>query len=163
MGSKAGSIGPGTKLGMGQLAKLGEFQALTEMQQKLVRALIEEKPVDEAMAFAGYSDTAPAITIVGSAAVQRAIQAACDAELGGVVRIKALRAMKSMLGDDTPAATRFQAAKWVLERGQDDDQGDDKPMSAMTADELAQLVDRLERERTERNAQIKDVTPRNGA
>ena len=75
-----------------------------------------------------------------------------------------MEAMRDLLSEDTPAATRFNAAKWVLEYDQEVADGEDKPLSEMTEAELRGVIERAQVAVEEhRTARIIDVTPENGA
>lgn len=68
-----------------------------------------------------------------------------DAALKGDLASLAIESMRDLLSGETPAATRYQASKWVLEHaghevGADRDQGQAKPLEDMDADELARAV-----------------------
>lgn len=144
----------------GSLAKLSEAENLTDMQAAFVLGVLNGKSHQQSAEAAGYSQNVPTSVIWGSGAVQRAIKAACDAEMAGELRVEAQKAIRELLTDKTPAATRLQAAKLVMEHGKDASQGDEKPLSEMTPSELEALVRKLEAAKIDR---IIDVTPTNGA
>lgn len=76
--------------------------------------------------------------------VVEALRERREAALQGDLASLALDAMRDLMGDDTPAATRYQASKWILEHAghrPEQDQGRQaKPLEEMDADELAQAV-----------------------
>jgi asparagine synthetase B (glutamine-hydrolysing) len=96
------------------------------------------------LTLAGYSETTDPASVLGSKAVQKAIAMGCEAKLSGPMLAKALRTMEELLDKKTPAATRFQAAKFIAER-QQKAQGDDKPLSEMTEDELVAVIERAKK------------------
>lgn len=145
---------------MGELVRV---DALTEKQQAVVDALMAGMEVRDAMTLAGYAESVNPAQVVGSRAVQRAIEASCDAKLRGELRAKALKTMEELLSASTPAATRFQAAKFIAEQTRPAD-GDDKPLSEMTPDELEAVVRRCQAVIAEGQQPVMiDVTPKNGA
>jgi hypothetical protein len=75
--------------------------------------------------------------------------------LQGELRVKAIRTLEALL-DAGPAATRFNAAKLVLEWGDEAGDGDEKGLGQMSLAELEELVRRKE-------ADLKRVAPGNGA
>jgi hypothetical protein len=92
--------------------------------------------------------------------VQRALEAGCDAKLKGELRLKALKTLDELLDKSTPAATRFQAAKWIAERSETDKKDGDKPLAEMDEAELMAVI---ERAKQAKDAAMIDVTPKNGA
>lgn len=68
-----------------------------------------------------------------------------DAALKGDLAHIAVDTMRDLMGTNTPAATRFNAARWVLEHAGHTtpgkaDQSDGRPLGEMGAEELAQAV-----------------------
>jgi hypothetical protein len=109
---------------------------------------------------ADYAETIHHSQVLASAAVQAAIRAGCDADLNGELRVKALKAMERLLGDGTPPATRFNAAKFILERGDASRRDGDKPLGEMTEAELTAVIDGAKKKL---EAGLVNVTPDNGA
>lgn len=141
---------------MGAVAKR-EAPALTELQARFVELLLQGVGANEAKVKAGYTEATPTISILRGKAVEFAIRAGCDAELNGPMRVQAMLRLKELITNkNTPAATAFNAAKLIIERGDDDLKDGDKPLTEMTLDELEELIRRKEGE-------LQDVTPKNGA
>lgn len=68
-----------------------------------------------------------------------------DSVIQGELAHVALTTMRDLMGDETPAATRYQASKWVLEHAghanpADAERSQTKDLSDMNADELAEAV-----------------------
>lgn len=68
-----------------------------------------------------------------------------DAALKGDLASLAIDTMRDLMADTTPAATRYQAAKWTLEHaghtsGADDQGRGERSLEEMDADELAKAV-----------------------
>lgn len=133
---------------------------LTEKQAILVAELLKGTPTEEAMALAGYSDATSSQIALSSKAVQDALTAGCDAKLRGELRLKAIRALDELVTSG-PAATRFQAAKLILEEGKDDSLDGKKPLSKMTEAELEAVVEDAARKALQ--LQSIDVEPKTGA
>lgn len=150
---------------MGVLAKIEEARSLNEKQRAFVEALLKPGATNQsALEAAGYSEATSAATILASTAVQAALRAGRRAIIRGELGGDALDAMRDMLKPTTPAATRFQAAKWVLEHGEEGQADGDKPLSEMSAEELMDFVRKAEAELAEaKAARFIDVTPNNGA
>lgn len=76
--------------------------------------------------------------------VLEALQERRSARIRGDLASVALTTMQDLMSGDTPAATRYQASKWVLEHAGhhvDPDQDHQaKPLEEMDADELARAV-----------------------
>jgi phage terminase small subunit len=160
----ANRIGKRTKTNLAVLRREPAMAALTEQQRLFVEALIVGKNSQQAVEYANYDKTVHPSQVMASEAVQKAIQAACNAQLRGELRVKALQTMEALLGEKTPAATRFQAAKFVLEQGQAGGAGDEKPLSEMTEDELMAVIERAQATVAEAHKpRIIDITPDNGA
>lgn len=137
-----------------ELAKVTEGEGATEQQSRFVEALLGGAEPEEAKRLAAYSDSTPISSILRGKMVQNAIQAGCDARMRGDLRVKALKTLENLLNDG-PAATKLGAAKLVLEWGEGEE-GGDKPLTEMTLEELEAVVRRKE-------AELRDVTPDNGA
>lgn len=148
---------------MGDLAKLPEGQALTEQQAVFVTVMLAGGSGEEARDQAGYSPTTLPQHVLRSATVQAALKAGCDAKLKGELRVKAIQTLETLM-DSGPAATKFNAAKLILEHG-DAAAGDSgKPLQAMTEEELMGVIERAQAAVDEgREARMLDVTPKNGA
>lgn len=144
---------------MGELTKLAEAQSLTDQQLRFVQAVLNGKTNAEALREAGYSQSLLPAHVLRSAAVQAAIKAGCDARLTGDLYLKAINALDALL-ESGPAATRFAAAKLVIEQRKAAEEDGAKPLSGMTEDELQGVIDRA-KERL--SAGMIDVTPGNGA
>lgn len=127
---------------------------LTEKQRAFVDAILGGASNREAVAIAGYGEGTDPAQVLASVGVQRALEAGCKAVIRGELRPLALKALRELLVDG-PAATRYQAARLVLEQAEDV-HGDEKPLSEMTISELEAVIERKER-------QLKVVTPDNGA
>lgn len=74
-------------------------------------------------------------------AIRRRRRATIDGDLAQV----AVATMRDLMGAETPAATRYQASKWVLEHAghanpADAEKGQQKDLTDMDADELAQAI-----------------------
>jgi hypothetical protein len=147
-------------MGTAELVKLPEVAALTDMQLRFVMALISGDDETSARDKAGYAVSVHPSMVAASPSVQRAIRAAVNAELRGPLKLKAMRTLNELLAPSSPAATRFNAAKLILEHGEDGDKGDARPMTERSVEELEAMITELE---GARNARLKDVTPSNGA
>jgi hypothetical protein len=146
---------------MGQEVRIREAQPLTDQQAIFVAAILEGVEPEEAKKAAGYSSTTPPAVILSGKAVQKAIRDGCDGELSGTLRVKAMQRLRDLITNDkTPHATAFNAAKFIIERGDEDAKPGDKPLSEMTEEELVAVIDRLEEAKA---ARLIDVTPGNGA
>lgn len=141
---------------MNALAKREAMEALNDQQRKFVDAIVSGASNEEAVKLAGYADTTYPAHVLRGTAVQAAISAWCDAQLNGELKQLAVVALKDLLKEKTPAATRFAAAKLVLIETKPDERKGDKPLTEMSIDELEELIRRQE-------ASLKDVTPSNGA
>lgn len=79
--------------------------------------------------------------------IREAIRTRRDRIIEGDLAGMALETMRDLMGGDTPAATRYQASKWVLEHaghrlpGDGDAQGAHKPLDEMNADELSRAIE----------------------
>ena len=132
---------------MTQLAKVDQ---LNEMQRSFVELVVQGVPPDEAKARAGYAETTPTVGILRSRLVKNAIREGCDAMLRGELRGLAVKTLKDLMISG-PAATRFNAAKLVLEL-EDPEAGAEEALSAMRIEDLEALIARKE-------AELKNVTP----
>lgn len=139
---------------MNALTTQPEGPALTERQAKFVKALLEGTDEASALELAGYSETVSVAEVLRSGAVQRALSIGIDAKMSGPMKLKAMRAIDQML-DGGNATVRFQAAKLVLDWGAED-AGHGRPLSELTIEELEQIV-------RQKEAELKRVTPDNGA
>jgi hypothetical protein len=141
---------------------------LTEMQAEFVQAILAGNPIPVAAKLAGYAEERGGHQAISSPAVQAALQQGRENRLKHVLSAKAMATMDGLLDDKTPAATRFAAAKWVLESAghgsKDADEGKDKPIHEMTEAELMRFMARAQAVVEEgRDAPIIVVTPDNGA
>lgn len=138
-----------------------EGSPLTERQRALVDALVAGDELSQCWEAAGYSSERGAKEACRSPSVQSALKRAGDALLAGPLRIKAIRKLEDLVTKEgVPGATAFQAAKFIIEHGDDDALGDDKPLSQMTPKELEAMIDRLQ---AKLDGDLIDVTPRTGA
>lgn len=145
------------------LARIEEGQQLNEMQRAFVDCLLTGGSNSDAMAAAGYADSLHWSQILRSEAVQAALKAGRKAIIRGELGTDALKAMRDLLKPETPAATRFNAAKWVLEHDADAADGE-KPLAEMTPSELEAFIQRASASINEaKDARMIDVTPDNGA
>lgn len=123
---------------------------LTEMQKVFVRASVLNGmcPTDAARV-AGYQDPhARSYELVRKPHVQEAMRQLRAAKLSGELANTALDVMRGLMEDEhaTPAAVRFQAAKWCLEHaGHGGDAGalgfdPDKSLSEYTLTELEAFI-----------------------
>lgn len=145
----------------GELVALGK-EELTEQQAKFVELIVAGEQPSVAKIQAGYSDKTPTVSILRGQLVQNAIRLGVEAELNGPMRVLAMRKLHKLLTDEkTPAATALNAAKLVIERGDDAaSKQDEKPLTMMNEDELTSLIHRLEEAR---QAGLVNVTPQTGA
>lgn len=127
---------------------------LDDRQRVFVSLVMEGVEPEEARKQAGYSDATPARLILAGKAIQSALDAHCAGMLRGELKLKALSTLRELMASG-PAATRFNAAKLVLEQT-DDSQADERTLTEMSIAELEALVER-------KQAELKDVTPNNGA
>lgn len=123
-------------------------RGLTEPQAKLVDAISSGSSKDEAQHIAGYVTEGNLAQAMRSEAVQAELKARRSAQISGVLAQKALKTLENLIDDErTPAATRFSAAKWLLEQsGHTADQGGmtDKPLAEMTEAELSAFIQRAQ-------------------
>lgn len=134
---------------------------LTDMQARFVEAVLAGSSGKEAAELAGYSEATNLAALWGSPSVQAALDIGCRARMKGELRAKALKALDDMLTlTTTPAATRFQAAKLVIEQTDAQPGEADKPLTSMTEAELQAFVDKAQKALEGR---LIDVTPGNGA
>lgn len=149
---------------MARAVALAGQDGLSEMQSAYVRAILNNMSEEQALEAGGYS----AGNIRGgpgrSDLVKLALKAGREAIIRGELSQSALNAMRDMLKPSTPAATRFGAAKWILEHGDGEQASDDKPIHLMTQAELEGFMARAQAVMNEGgSAPIIDVTPNNGA
>lgn len=148
---------------MNDLARRSGAGGLTEKQQAFVSAVLSGAEEKDALTLAGYSETTDPASVLGSRAVQNAIQVGCDARLRGPLLAKALRTIEELLDKSTPSATRFQAAKFVAERQKVGEEGD-KALSEMTEDELMAVIEKAQKAVNDaKDPRLIDVTPGNRA
>ena len=149
---------------MGLLARLPEAAPLTDQQRRFVDALLEGKTEKESLQIADYAQTTCAAAILRSKSVQIALRAGREAQIRGELASSALTALRDLIGPQTPAATRFQAVKWVLDYDKANDQAGDKPLAEMTEAELMAVIERTQAVIAEaQEGRMIDVTPHNGA
>ncbi len=76
--------------------------------------------------------------------VREALHSRRDAAIKGDLAALAVETIRELMGEDTPAATRYQAATWVLKNAghgaEQADQGPAKTLDEMDAEELAHAV-----------------------
>lgn len=129
---------------------------LTDRQNRLVEAvaigldnesafLTEQELADKA----GYGNALELHAALRSEAVQAELKAIRASRIKATLAQKALKAMENLItSDKTPAATRYTAAKWVLEQaGHKDAQADlqDKPLNEMSEAELGAFIARSQK------------------
>lgn len=132
---------------------------LSDQQRKFVEAIMSGSTEEEAKKIAAYADTTPIVSILRGKLVENAISAFVDGEMKGRLKLKALKTLETLM-DGKSAQVALGAAKIVFDYAKDDDQGDDRPLSERPTTELEAMIEQLERER---EARMKDVTPKNGA
>jgi phage terminase small subunit len=119
---------------------------LTDKQSMFVAHASRGVPRTQAARLAGFS--APAVEayrLMRLAHVVDALHERRDAALKGDLAHMAVDTMRDLMGTNTPAATRFNAARWVLEHAGhtipgDADQGECRSLEEMDAEELAHAV-----------------------
>lgn len=136
----------------------------TDAQSDLIEALESHGLAEHA----GYEDCLKNRQIGRSEAVQVELLSVRRSRLRGDLASKALTAMEKLVTDDkTPAATRFSAAKWILEQAGHTDQADDgrdKPLAEMTEAELRAFLIKAEATvAAGGSAPIITITPNDGA
>lgn len=121
---------------------------LTEQQQEFVGAVVSGLKPSKAARVARYSaPSVEAYRLMRLPHVLGAIQERRQSRINGDLASEALETMRALMGKDTPAATRYQASKWVLEHaghrlpGDGDAQGAHKPLDEMNADELSRAIE----------------------
>lgn len=111
----------------------------------------------------GYGSAQKLGRAVASEPVQAALKTRRVARIKGSLAQKALQTMESLLADGTPAATRFGAAKWILEQAghtAEAGEGKDKPLAEMSEAELLAFMAKMEKIVAEGgNAPLIKVTP----
>lgn len=124
---------------------------LTEAQERLIDALDGEAFAQQGVAGLpqGYEDAQKIGRATRSEPVQAELLARRSAKLRTTLAAKALQTIENLLeSEKTPAATRFSAAKWVLEQaghGDHQDGGKDKPLHEMSEAELVAFMDRAQK------------------
>lgn len=119
---------------------------LTKMKHDFVDQVSRGLKPGKAAKVVGYSDpNREAWRLMRQPAVVEEIKRRRDALIQGDLGQLAIDAMRDLMGDETPAATRYQASKWVLEHAghanpADAEKGQQKDLTDMNADELAQAV-----------------------
>jgi hypothetical protein len=153
---------------------MSELQSLTEMQAKFVLMITSDptcigKPKEAAIA-AGYSPETAHIQcyqLLSKHHVQDAIRQANAEQISGPLASKAVAFIRRILDDEeAPKGVRLDAAKTVLDRAghvaarTPTLPGDlsKKPLSEMTAGELAKLTNQAAERRKELELQLRDVT-----
>lgn len=134
-------------------------------QKILIRELAKGTRYEEAIAMAGYTDPANAYHALSVPAVAKAIERGVRERLATVYGPKAMGVLYDLTIDERahPAIRRAAAKDLVSLAGYvapkaPDALGDDKSISSMSADELAQLVSKMEGELASR---AKDVSAPN--
>lgn len=145
-------------------------EGLTQEQAELLDAIsswsIEQEPQDMVVEVGGAQKIGTGAQKIGSegaghvnagslakAERSEAVQAAAKARRAARIKVslaqKALVAIEDLVtSPKTPAATRFSAAKWILEQAghrEGQDGTGDKPIAEMTEGELLAFVQRTER------------------
>ena len=141
---------------------------MNDRQKRLVEAVRSGLSIDEAGEVAGYEDPGNLALATRSPLVQAELKAIRQTQIKAKLAQKAMKAIENLIDSEgTPAATRFSAAKWVLEQaGHTNSQAevDDKPLHEMTEKELLAFMAKAERAIKEGgSAPIINVTPDNGA
>ena len=139
------------------LARVTEGRGLSPQQAAFVERVLAGDDPESAKSAAGYSDTTRSSEILASESVQTALRAGRRAVIAGELGTLAVNAIRDLLKEGTAAATRFAAARYVLDQADQQDRDGEKPMSEMTPTELAAFIDKLEK-RMEA-AKIVTVTP----
>lgn len=136
---------------------------LSERQLAYVKAILAGKSEEQALKVAGYTDGNISGGPGRSLAVRGALAAGRTALIRGELSSHALKAMRELLRPSTAAATRFAAAKWILEHGEDA-AADEKPVHLMSESELIGFMQRAQAVLDEGGQPpVIDVTPTNGA
>ena len=121
---------------------------LDDRQKRLVEALLIGKTDQVAWEEAGYRDRHAFANALRSLGVQAALLEARRALIGGSMAAKAMACIEGLITNEkTPSATRFAAAKWVMEQAGHTtslDDGKDKPLHEMTEAELAAFMQRAQ-------------------
>jgi hypothetical protein len=142
--------------------RLTSGRGLSEKQKIFVREYSRGASATAAATVAGYSrPSTDGYRERKNPAVLQAIREAQTAQLGSLAGV-AINTMRDVMTDETaPAAARISAAKWALEAagfGLESQKaqlrlglGEDKPLSEMTADELADFIVRRTDERKRAN------------
>lgn len=125
----------------------GMAKKLTEKQAKFARAVAQGMPLIPAARQAGYSDADhEPHRLMQLEHVREDIQRRREAYIQGDLGHLAQNAVRDLLGAKTPANTRWQVAKWVLEAGGLGPKGEagenpgQKDLTDMDAEELQAAV-----------------------
>lgn len=136
-----------------------------EAQDALIDAIssgFDEADLPDAVKL-GYASKASLTRAVGSDPVQAALKMRRAARIKASLAQKAMQTVEDLLKDGTPAATRFAAAKWVLEQAghtNEAGEGKDKPLAEMSEAELLAFMAKMEKIVAEGgNAPLLKVTP----
>lgn len=118
---------------------------LTEKQATFVAHVSKGVNRTKAARIAGFASPAvEAFRLMKLPHVVEALHSRREAALRGDLASLAVDTMRDLMSSETPAATRYQASKWVLEHsGHQVDQDQEhrgKALEEMDADELAQAV-----------------------
>lgn len=140
---------------MGQELAISGADGMTELQARLFQLLVEGVEPEEAKKRAGYADGTPISVALGGKALSDALSAYVDQRLRGDLKLKALQTLVKIM-DGTSAQAALGAARTILEHSEEADHGDEKPLTEMSIPELEALIRRKE-------AELRDVTPHNGA
>lgn len=120
-------------------------RSLTKKQAVFTDHVAKGLAPTKAARIAGYAYPGQdAYKLMRHPSIRDALHQRRDAALRGDLASLALDAMRDLMKPETPAATRYQASKWVLEHaGHRADEPDDqqaRPLEEMNADELARAV-----------------------
>lgn len=149
---------------MSSMVPVTQGGGLNERQRLYVDAIVSGLSDSEALKVAGYPSAARSDHVRASPAVQAAIRAGHRGYIAGELSTKARKTMEGLLADTVPAATRFAAAKWVLEQGEGQDDDDATPLHQMTAPQLEAFMARAQAVIDGGGEHpVIDVTPDNGA
>lgn len=121
-------------------------ERLTSKQRVFVQEVANGRSNQAAAEIAGYSSPrSSAHYLMRQSHIVEACQLRRQAAINGELAGTAVNTMRELMKPATPAATRFQVARWVLERSGHDDTtdsraGEGKSLEDMSGDELAQAV-----------------------
>lgn len=137
---------------------------LTEREDRFVELLCEGLSPGDAASAAGYPARSY-IDLLQSPRVSRRVEWRMRSVIRNELAPKAIHLLGRLLDDEAaPARVRVQAAQFILERAgyvaprAQVQEAAEKSISAMSAEELASLVEKLEQERSSR---AKDVSAPN--